>query len=107
MIADRFAGRLKQLREQAGMSQKELAQQAGLALSAIGHLEQGLRKPTWETVLALANVLSVTCDAFTDQPEDRPPAAPGRPRKASAGPAPSKAAAKRKSPKRGVKGKKR
>jgi transcriptional regulator with XRE-family HTH domain len=110
MTADRFSGRLKELREQAGLSQKGLAERAGLAQSAIGHLEQGLRRPTWETVLALANVLGVSCEAFTEQPAERPPAAPGRPRntavdgKAAHGSAATPA--KRKGQKRGRKSEK-
>jgi transcriptional regulator with XRE-family HTH domain len=66
---------------QAGLSQKGLADKAGLALSAIGHLEQGLRKPTWETVLALANALGVSCEAFTTPASTDEPAPRGRPRK--------------------------
>lgn len=84
MNADRFAGRLKELREQAGLSQKALAEKTGLVTSAIGHLEQGLRKPTWETVLALCAALGVDCTAFQEQPEDAPAPQRGRPRKAPA-----------------------
>jgi transcriptional regulator with XRE-family HTH domain len=85
MSADWFAGRLKELREQAGLSQKTLAEKAGLVTSAIGHLEQGLRKPTWETVLTLANVLGVSCEAFTTPPAEETARSRGRPRKAGEG----------------------
>ncbi len=88
MGAEAFGSRLKALREEAGLSQKALAEKAGLATSAIGHLEQGLRKPTWETVLALAKVLGVRCTAFEGREGDEVPvggkAGPrraGRPRK--------------------------
>jgi len=81
MNADRFAGRLRQLREQAGLSQKALAEKAGLVTSAIGHLEQGLRKPTWETVLVLCQALGVECTAFTQEPETASKRGKGRPRK--------------------------
>ena len=60
---DRFAA-AGAVKEQAGLSQKALAEEAGLVTHAIGHLEQGLRKPTWETVLALAPALGVSCSAF-------------------------------------------
>jgi transcriptional regulator with XRE-family HTH domain len=85
MEAGTFASRLKALREGAGLSQKALAAAAGLATSAIGHLEQGLRKPAWETVLALGKALGVPCTAF--QVEEgaqavEAPRKPGRPRKA-------------------------
>jgi transcriptional regulator with XRE-family HTH domain len=85
MAVDAFAPRLKELREQAGLSQKGLADRAGLALSAIGHLEQGLRKPTWETVLALAEALGVTCEAFTAPASTDEPTPRGRPRKQTEG----------------------
>lgn len=84
MNADRFAGRLRQLREEAGLSQKALAEKAGLVTSAIGHLEQGLRKPTWETVLALARALGVSCSAFESHEgpaTEETPRPRGRPRK--------------------------
>jgi XRE family transcriptional regulator, regulator of sulfur utilization len=91
MGAEVFGARLKAVREEAGLSQKALAEKAGLVTSAIGHLEQGLRKPTWETVLALTKALGVPCTAFVG-PEDgsaveEPATAPrraGRPRKVEA-----------------------
>ena len=81
MSAEWFAARLKELREQSGMSQKALAEKAGLVTSAIGHLEQRLRKPTWETVLALASALGVEVGAFTIPPAEAPAPERGRPRK--------------------------
>jgi transcriptional regulator with XRE-family HTH domain len=91
MGAEAFGVRLKALREAAGLSQKALAEKAGVVTSAIGHLEQGLRKPTWETVLALGKALGVPCTAF-EGPEGAEgpaeaaasPRRPGRPRKAGA-----------------------
>jgi transcriptional regulator with XRE-family HTH domain len=85
MTVDWFAGRLKELREQAGLSQKSLAEKAGLVTSAVGHLEQGLRKPTWETVLALAKALGVSCEAFTTPPAEETARSRGRPRKVREG----------------------
>lgn len=77
-----FARRLKELREKAGLSQKALAEKAGLALSAIGHLEQGLRMPAWETVRDLARALGVSCSAFEVESDEPVQASPrGRPKK--------------------------
>lgn len=83
MNADRFAVRLKELREGAGLTQQKLADDAGLKLGGIRDLEQGRRKPAWETVLALCKALGVDCTAFTQEPasESTEPARRGRPRK--------------------------
>jgi len=78
-----FAARLRALREEAGLSQKELAAQSGCSISIVQKLEQGLNEPTWPTVLALAKALGVDCTAFTEEPsfESLEPKKPGRPRK--------------------------
>lgn len=63
------------------MTQKQLAEKAGVALRTVSSLEQGLYDATFPTVLALADALGVTCEAFTEPPAERAPAGPGRPRK--------------------------
>jgi transcriptional regulator with XRE-family HTH domain len=83
MNPDWFAGRLRELREAKGLSREQLAESAGMKVGGIRDLEQGVRSPTWKTVLALCQALSVSCEEFTREPADRPPAAPGRPRKAA------------------------
>jgi transcriptional regulator with XRE-family HTH domain len=85
MSADYFAGRLKELRERAGLTQQQLAERAGMNRFGIAKLEQGVTKPWWESVLALANALGVTPNDFTCPPSTRPDAKPGRPRKAPGG----------------------
>ena len=40
MNADWFAGRLRELREQAGLTQQQLGQKAGLSQAGIADLEQ-------------------------------------------------------------------
>jgi transcriptional regulator with XRE-family HTH domain len=59
-----FGTTLKRLREEAGLSQGELAEKAGLNLWGVAKLEQGVREPTWNTVLVLAAALGVDCTAF-------------------------------------------
>ncbi|MBL8797981.1 MAG: helix-turn-helix transcriptional regulator [Planctomycetia bacterium] len=83
--ADWFAGRLKELREGAGLSQTELAERAGLTRDGISHLEQGRRKPVWGTVIALSKALGVDCRAFLQAPAERGPQGPGRPAKDTTG----------------------
>jgi transcriptional regulator with XRE-family HTH domain len=55
-----FGPRLKQLREQPGLTQPELAERAQLSKGGVADLEQGRRKPTWETVLALCAARGVS-----------------------------------------------
>lgn len=55
-----FAQRLRRLREQASLSQEELAERAGLTAKAVGALERGeRRRPYPNTVRALADALGL------------------------------------------------
>ena len=82
MNAEWFAGRLRELREAAGLSREELAKRAGMKSPAgIRNLEQGIRQPAWATVIALCQALGVSCDAFLQPPGELPPPKSGRPRK--------------------------
>jgi transcriptional regulator with XRE-family HTH domain len=78
-----FAGRLRELREQAGLTQQQLADAAGLSLGGIRDLEQGRRRPSWETALVLCTALGVQVAAFTVAPKEAPAPKRGRPRKAT------------------------
>ena len=93
MSAEWFAGRLKELREQARLTQEQLAERAGMNKFGVAQLEQGRNKPSWETVLALAKALNVSCEAFNQQPAPRQPGGPGRPPRPTAEPTPSVPAA--------------
>jgi transcriptional regulator with XRE-family HTH domain len=64
-----FAGRLKELRQQSGLTQEQLARKANLSVSAVRHFEQGLKEPTYATLLKLAEALGVSLAAF--EPEQR------------------------------------
>src|SRR5918912_550281 len=83
MEAKWFAGRLKELREQAGLTQQQLGERAGLSKAGIADLEQsrGGREPTWGTVIALAKALGVGCTAFLQEPTSAPERRRGRPPK--------------------------
>ena len=60
-----LAGRLKALRQAAGLTQQQLAFQAGLSMSLVTQLEQGLKAdPRLSTLLALSRVLGVSLDAL-------------------------------------------
>src|SRR5947209_183999 len=64
-----FDRRLKELREAAGLTQDQLAERAGLYKFSVAKLEQGIREPTWTTVLTLAKVLGVSVSAFAAEGE--------------------------------------
>jgi transcriptional regulator with XRE-family HTH domain len=62
-----------------------LAEKAGMKLNGIRDIEQGINKPSWETVIALCKALGVKCDEFMRPPSPGShPIAVGRPRKATA-----------------------
>lgn len=58
-----LAERLKSFREAKGLTQRELAEEAGVGHSAVFHIEQGVRPdPRVSTLQALARALGVTLD---------------------------------------------
>ena len=65
----RLAGNIKRLREQAGLSQKGLAEQSGVPRPTIAHLESGQANPTLSVVLRVASSLGVTIDGLVDRGE--------------------------------------
>jgi transcriptional regulator with XRE-family HTH domain len=85
MTAAAFGGRLRQLREAAGLSQAQLAEKAGMHRFSVAKIERGERVPGWDTVLALGKALGVPCTAFDVEEGTQPPAdaprGPGRPKK--------------------------
>ncbi len=48
---------IRQLRQQAGLSQEQLAEQASTDLTQIGGLERGTRNPSYSTLLRVATAL--------------------------------------------------
>ena len=61
-----FAKRLRQLRDQRGLSQTELGHLINIHYTHIGRYEAGRSIPTAETLKALANALGVTADYIMD-----------------------------------------
>jgi transcriptional regulator with XRE-family HTH domain len=79
-----FGHRLRELRERAGLTQRQLAERAGMHRQGVAKLELGEREPSWSTLLALAGGLGVDLNAFGQgPPTDLPPRGPGRPPKRS------------------------
>jgi transcriptional regulator with XRE-family HTH domain len=81
MSADWFAGRLRELRGAAGLTQEQLAERAGVKRDAVARWERGNREPSWSNVVALADALAVSTEAFRQEPGPTQPLQPGRPRK--------------------------
>ncbi len=54
--------RIRKRRKAMRMTQEELAQKLGLSLSFLGHIERGTRKASVETLVAIANELSLSVD---------------------------------------------
>jgi transcriptional regulator with XRE-family HTH domain len=83
MSANWFASRLRQLREQARLTQRMLAERVGTTVRTISRLETGAQEATWPMVVALAAVFGVSCESFLQEPEALPEPKRGRPRKVS------------------------
>lgn len=60
MGKDEFGPRLGQFRNDAGLSQTQLANEVGTSQSAISQLESGERKPSFDMVRRLAKALNVS-----------------------------------------------
>lgn len=70
---DIFAKRLKTLRQEAGISQGELARTLGVSKSTIGMYEAGHREPSFQTLVNIAKFFHVPIDAlFEYQIDDGP-----------------------------------
>ena len=66
-----FGERLRELRQKAGLQQKELGEQVGFSNNAIGMMERGHRGTTIEKLVLLAEYFHVSTDyllGITDDP---------------------------------------
>jgi transcriptional regulator with XRE-family HTH domain len=96
-----FPGRLRELREAAGLTQSQLADKTGVKRDAVARWEAGNREPSWSNVVALADALGVTCEAFKQEPAAMPEPKRGRPPKPKADdPAPTPKRPRGRPPKR-------
>jgi transcriptional regulator with XRE-family HTH domain len=61
-----IGSKIKQLRLQRGLTQEELAKLSNISQAAVTHYEKGVRKPSTNTMIQLAKVLSVDPKELTD-----------------------------------------
>ena len=74
VLDEPFADRLKKLREQAKLTQEQLAEKSGLDVGTIRQLEQGTRtNPQWQTVCALSRGLAKDIVVFVGTDGWQPP----------------------------------
>ena len=69
-----FKERLKDKRLEAGLTQAELAKKASVTTRTIQNYEMGVRKPTYEMLIAIADYFDVSLDYLvgrSDNPERR------------------------------------
>lgn len=59
-LAEAFAAQLRDLRKEAGLSQEQLAHQAGVDRTFVGKLEHGKHQPSLAVVFALAHAVDKT-----------------------------------------------
>lgn len=71
-----FGARLRQLREEAGLTQTALGDLVGVQYQSIARYERGGAHPTWPMIVALADALGVPTDQFRDI--ELPPANDGK-----------------------------
>ncbi|WP_270615271.1 helix-turn-helix domain-containing protein [Streptococcus salivarius] len=65
-----FSERLKELRKQAGLTQVDVAEKLGISQPAYASWERGVKKPTQDNLVKIAQVLSVSVDFLVGNSED-------------------------------------
>lgn len=65
--------RLKQLRKERGLTQKQLAKELGISASTIGMYEQGRREPDHRLLSKICRFFSVSSDFFIEENGNRLP----------------------------------
>jgi transcriptional regulator with XRE-family HTH domain len=79
-----FGARLRELRQQAGLTQQQVAERCGVKWETVSRWGRDTREPSWSNVVALAKALGVECTAFLQDPGRALPPRPGRPPKPAA-----------------------
>ena len=61
-----FAEKLRELRDQAGLSEARLAKASGVPFGTVHDYGLGRRTPSFPAVVKLAKALGSTCETFAD-----------------------------------------
>ena len=66
-----FSERLKDLRKQAGITQVDVAEKLGISQPAYASWERGVKKPTQENLVKIAQILNVSVDYLVGNSEEK------------------------------------
>lgn len=66
-----FSERLKKLRKQAQLTQVDVAEKLGISQPAYASWEHGVKKPTQENLVKIAQVLNVSVDYLIGNSEEK------------------------------------
>ena len=66
-----FSERLKDLRKQAGLTQVDVAEKLGISQPAYASWERGVKKPTQENLVKIAQTLNVSVDYLVGNSEEK------------------------------------
>ena len=67
----KFSERLKDLRKQAGLTQVDVAERLGISQPAYASWERGVKKPTQENLVKIAQILNVSVDYLVGNSEEK------------------------------------
>lgn len=66
-----FSERLKELRKKANFTQVEVAEKLGISQPAYASWERGVKKPTQDNLVKIAQILNVSVDYLVGNSEER------------------------------------
>ena len=66
-----FAERLKTLRKQVKLTQAQIAEKLNISQQAYGSWERGVKKPTQENLVKIAQILNVSVDYLVGNSEEK------------------------------------
>lgn len=69
---DGLPERLRENRKMRGLTQAQLAAEAGIAAASVSHFETGQRAPSLESLVRLADALELSTDALLGRAFDAP-----------------------------------
>lgn len=67
----KFSERLKELRKKANFTQVEVAEKIGISQPAYASWERGVKKPTQENLVRIAQILNVSVDYLVGNSEEK------------------------------------